>query len=374
MTAIPTNVLVVGQVPPPVNGQSAMIEAWTKAEYDSLRLHHVRLGFSRTIGEVGKFRVRKLLILLRTFVSIVIARLRWAPQILYYPPAGPDLVPVLRDLFLLIGTRWMFQSTVFHFHAAGLPEIYPRLPNFLRPFYGAAYQNADLAIVTTNSTSWVACEIAAKAVAVVPYGISDCAKDTGFVRTSPDDSVPCILYVGVLCEGKGLITLVNACSLLHKAGIRFRVVCAGAFAPVGFCAEVKELLERKGLSEIFHFPGVLQNDEKWKAFRDADIFCFPSHYRAESFGVVLIEAMSFGLPIVTTNWRGIPDVVDRSGGAFIVEPKQPEKVAQKCETLLRDRELRKRMGERNRAWFCSHYTIEMYRANMEKALLGIQTR
>jgi glycosyltransferase involved in cell wall biosynthesis len=105
-----------------------------------------------------------------------------------------------------------------------------------------------------------------------------------------------------------------------------------------------------------------------KAFRSADVFCLPSHYHAESFGLVLIEAMSFGLPIVTTRWRGIPEVVGESGGAFIVEPKRPDLLADRLEKLLRDAGLRAYMGRRNRLWFCEHYTIEKYRAGMEKAL------
>jgi glycosyltransferase involved in cell wall biosynthesis len=101
------------------------------------------------------------------------------------------------------------------------------------------------------------------------------------------------------------------------------------------------------------------------------VFCFPSHYISESFGVVLIEAMSFGLPIVTTHWRGIPDVVGASGGAFIVEPKQPHLVAEGLQALMRDPELRTFMGRKNREWFCDHYTLAMYRGRMEMVLQSV---
>jgi glycosyltransferase involved in cell wall biosynthesis len=112
---------------------------------------------------------------------------------------------------------------------------------------------------------------------------------------------------------------------------------------------------------------MLRGEAKLQAFRDADLFCLPSHYFAESFGVVLIEAMSFGLPIVTTSWRGIPDVVGGSGGAIIVEPRMPHLVAEGLQALIRDSGLREIMGRRNRAWFSNHYTLEKYRARIEKA-------
>jgi glycosyltransferase involved in cell wall biosynthesis len=177
--------------------------------------------------------------------------------------------------------------------------------------------------------------------------------------------------MGILCEGKGLLTLIEACSQVRKAGLCFHVVCAGAFESESFRREVERLINAHGLAGHLEFPGILSGEDKWRAFREADVFCFPSHYHSESFGVVLIEAMSFGLPIVTTRWRGIPDVVGASGGAFIVEPKQPQLVAEGLQALMRDGELRASMGRKNRAWFRDHYTLAKYRERMEVALRGV---
>ena len=366
-------VLFVGQLPPPVNGQTVMIQTLLDGEYNGIRLRHVGMDFSRAIAEVGTFRARKLLVLLALLVKIVLARWKSHAKVLYYPPAGPTLIPVMRDIVLLIGTRWMFQYTVFHFHAGGLSEIYPRLPKVLKFLYNLAYQNADLAIFTTQSTSSIADSLSAKSVAVIPYGIHDTPGRQNPGRRGMNGKPLCILFVGNHTEGKGLLTLIDACSLLRKSAVSFRVVCAGAFETQVFRNQVEERLQACGLREIIRFTGVITGEEKWKAFRDADVFCFPSHHYAESFGVVLIEAMSFGLPIVTTRWRGIPDVVGGSGGAFIVEPNSPELLAQYLKSLLNDEELRVAMGRNNRAWFCDHYTVERYRAAFESALLKLQT-
>lgn len=368
------NILIVGQTPPPVNGQSVMIQEMLNGEYDNIRLHHVRMDFSRTADEIGHFQLRKLLVLFTTLVGILRGSLKSRADILYYPPAGPRIVPVIRDLVLLIGTRWMFRYTVFHFHAAGLPEIYPQLPKLLRPFYRLAYRHPDLAIFTTRSTSQTGVAIAAKTIATIPLGIPDSAAGEPLDRLQRDTIVPCILFMGILCEGKGLLILIAACSLLRKAGLSFRVVCAGANVSEGFRQEMEELIENEGMTDLFSFPGVLRGEEKIKVFREADLFCFPSHYHAESFGVVLIEAMSFALPIVTTRWRGIPDVVGGSGGSFIVEPHMPEQIAERCEELLRDGQLRATMGKRNREWFFANYTVDKFRKNMEEAFLKLEDR
>ena len=367
------DVLIVGQTPPPVNGQAVMIQEILNGEYEGIRLHHVPLEFSRSVEEIGTFNLRKLFVLLTTLAKIIVGRWKSRADILYYPPAGPTLNPVLRDFVLLIGTRWMFKYTVFHFHAAGLPEIYPSLSLVLKSLYNIAYRRADLAIFTTESTSSAGYELEAKTVTVIPYGIPDRAEGHAPHDRRAGGDILCILFMGILCEGKGLLTLIEACSLLKKTGLSFRAVCAGPHGSGSFRAVMEEQIETHGLANVISFPGVLQGDDKWNAYNNADIFCFPSHFHAESFGVVLIEAMSFQLPIVTTNWRGIPDVVGESGGAFVVEPRNPKLLAERLESLLRDSDLRATMGSKNRAWFCNHYTIEKYRARMEKALLGVKT-
>jgi glycosyltransferase involved in cell wall biosynthesis len=58
-----------------------------------------------------------------------------------------------------------------------------------------------------------------------------------------------------------------------------------------------------------NFAGRKVGIEKWTAYRCADIFCFPTYYGPETFGNVLLEAMMFELPTVSTRWRAIPDIV-----------------------------------------------------------------
>jgi glycosyltransferase involved in cell wall biosynthesis len=348
-----------------------MIQELLDGQYAGIALHHVRLKFSRSIDEIGSFQVRKLFVLLKTLIDILIGRWRSHAQILYYPPAGPTFNPVLRDIFLLICTRWLFRYTVFHFHALGLPGIYPRLPWWLKPLFKLAYYDADLAIVMSASTASAGYDLAAKEVTIIPNGIPDSTRLTPCALRQVRGGVARILFMGMLCEEKGLLTLIEACSQLQKAGLSFHLVCAGAFTSESFKKEVEQLIKTYSLTEVIQFPGVLRGAEKWQAFQEAAVFCLPSHHYSENSPVVLIEAMSFGLPIVTTRWGGIPDVVGASGGAFIVEPGLPSLVAEKLGVLIRDVGLRASMGSKNRVWFCDHHTLAKFRESMEMALLRV---
>lgn len=364
-------VAVVGQVPPPLNGQSLMIQQFLNGTYPGMRLLHVPMEFSRSTAEIGSFGMRKLFLLGSTLLGIVRARLRGA-TVLYYPPASPNLTPVLRDLALLLPTRWLFHRTVFHFHAAGLCGIYPRLPRLLRPFFRLAYGTPDLAIFTTQLTAADAAMLHARQTAVVPCGIPDHASTAQASLPTQPNATPVLLFAGILCEGKGVMVLLEMCRLLQEAGEDFRLVCLGAFQSAAFQNEVEHYLQKYGLQQNVSFPGVFTGADKANAFASADIFCFPSHYAAESFGVVLIEAMSYSLPIVATTWQGIPEVTSERG-TLLIPIQDPTALSDAVRLLLHAPELRTRMGALNRARYLANFTMERYREQLAGALQSTRT-
>ncbi len=370
MTRTTVKVVVVGQVPPPVNGQSLMIREFLSGYYSDIELIHVPMAFSRLTSEIGSFRFRKLAHLAQVLTAILIARLRTGATVLYYPPADANLVPVVRDLVLLIPTRWLFRHTVFHFHAAGLYAIYPRLPKPLQPLFRLAYNKPDLAIFTTTATSAETAHLNARSTAIIPCGVPD---HSSSVDDEPQSSssfheAPIILFAGIICEAKGILVLLEACRILRQAGTPFRLVCMGSFLPSAFEQEVKYIVRDGNLESNVDFVGVLTGEEKHHAFSTADIFCFPSHYPAESFGVVLIEAMSYWLPIVATDWRGIPEVTGNDGGACLVPIQDPVALAAMLHTLLVSPQQRKSMGQVNRKRYLAKFTLGNYRNSLEHHL------
>ncbi len=372
----PVTVLVVGQTPPPINGQTLMIQSFLNGQYDRMRLVYVPMRFSRSSNELGRFSFRKLALIVTTLLHILVMRFRTGAQILYYPPADPKLIPVLRDMMLLIPTRWLFRRTVFHFHAAGLYEIYNRLPHVLRLLFQLAYRKPDLAIFTTAATSAEGSQLRARRIAIIPCGIPDLAATADATRAITDSRHATILFAGILCEGKGVLNLIHACGLLKRGGVAFRTVCLGQFSSEAFRQEVEDLLLRFGLREQVIFPGVLTGPEKDRCFADATVFCFPSHYPAESFGVVLIEAMSFSLPIVATDWRGIPEVLGREPNSqlqsgYLVPVRDSAALAEALEQLLASPADRLRMGSYNRSRYLNLYTVDRYRRNLETQLASL---
>jgi glycosyltransferase involved in cell wall biosynthesis len=363
-------IVAVIQTPPPFIGQAVAAESFLAGDYHALEVFHVRMAFSREMDDVGKPRVGKLAHLAGLIVRILWRRARTGAQVLYYPPAGPDLAPLLRDVVVLLCTRWAFRFTVFHFHAAGLSEIECRLPWPLRVLFRAAYAHPDLAIQTSVLNPPDGHALGARRVAIVANGVRDhplaCQP-----RHATTVSPPILLYVGVLRESKGLLVLVEACRGLRERGFDFRLHMVGAFASEAFESALKAAVSEAGLTDRTAFPGVLSGDAKAERFRDADIFCYPSHFEAESFGRVLVEAMQFSLPIVTTRWRGIPSVVVEGENALLVPVDDAAALEAALASLLDDEPLRVEMGGRGRARYLAHFTEKKFQKAMEAALSEI---
>src|SRR3989442_9107884 len=110
------------------------------------------------------------------------------------------------------------------------------------------------------------------------------------------------------------------------------------------------------------FAGRVSDVDKARFYKTAHIFCAPSTGQ-ESFGIVLLEAMAAGLPVVASDIHGYKRVVQRNVTGLLVEPKEPDAIAAALERLICDEGLRRRLGEagarRAPEYDWSHVTREL---------------
>ena len=365
-------VLVVGQTPPPYGGQAIMISRFVNCQISDVSLIHVRMGFSAHMNEVGRVRLSKITHMLSLIARMIYHRLVSGVRVLYYPPAGPDRVPMFRDFVILISTRWLFDKTIFHYHSGGISELYDQLPPWQRWLFRRAYFGADAAIRLSELNPEDGKRLEAKREFIVPNGIDDPCPEFKAAATFPDitPTQPLrILFVGILRESKGVLDLIEACGKLAACGVPFEVELMGQWHSDEFAARAGQRIAELNLGERIRFLGQITGSDKFEAYRRADVFCFPSFFNNETFGVVLVEAMACGLPTVSTYWRAIPSVVDEGHTGYLVQPHDPEAIADRLEMLANDPGLRRRLGQAGRARFLREFTFSRHAERMRRALL-----
>ena len=148
-------------------------------------------------------------------------------------------------------------------------------------------------------------------------------------------TLPLILSVGRLRAKKGLDTLIDACAVLRQRGQAF--VCE----IVGYGEEQARLeaqIERLGLGDCVRLPGKLAREQVIARYARAAVYVQPSRIAADGDrdGIpnVLLEAMAMGLPVVASNVSGIPELVGHGHNGLLVEPDQPEALADAIVQLL----------------------------------------
>jgi phosphatidylinositol alpha-mannosyltransferase len=148
-----------------------------------------------------------------------------------------------------------------------------------------------------------------------------------------------LLFVGRFEPRKGLLELLKAYRILRKTGCDCRLLVVGQ-GPLS--REARRYVATRRLGGV-EFLGRVSDDEKAQLFQTADVYVSPAT-GGESFGIVLLEAMSAGTPIVASDIHGYKGVVRRGREALLVEPREPKQIAAAVARLLNDDALREEMG------------------------------
>ncbi|MDP6524612.1 MAG: glycosyltransferase family 4 protein [Kiritimatiellia bacterium] len=363
-------VLVIGQTPPPYHGQSMMIERLVKGKFQHLRIYHVRMAFSGSVESVGKFRLSKVLHLAKIVFHTIALRFRYGIDTLYYPPAGPKFVPVIRDVIILMCVRPFFKQCVFHFRAAGISEYLTNSPVWLQRLSRFAYRNPDVGIQLSALNPPDSQYFDAKKTLVIKNGLEDEGRPFVPIQRVVEKRVN-VLFVGVLIPSKGVKILLEATKLLRKWHMNCKLQLMGGFVCDEFEQECIAFCQKEQLHDYVEFLGVKTGEAKWKNYKEADILCFPTYYEAESFGNVVLEAMMFELPVVGTRWRGVPDIVQDGKTGLLVPIQQEQALAEKLALLIENPDLRMRMGKEGRRVYEQEYRLESHLEAMEQVFVRL---
>jgi len=135
--------------------------------------------------------------------------------------------------------------------------------------------------------------------------------------------------MGRFVDKKGFDIFVKSLAIRKDRNIAFRAVLAGDGEEAD---ALKALTSAKGLNDVLSFPGWVENKKDF--FGNIDIFCLPSHH--EPFGIVLLEAMAYGLPVVSTSSEGPSEILTDHINGILVEKSDPVAMADALQNLLED--------------------------------------
>ena len=357
-------VLFILPLPPPVHG-SSMVGSQIRDSAvlrESFDCDFVSISTSRLMSEIGRGGLDKICRFLAAFFKTLCLLLTHRYSLCYLAITchGGGFI---KDAPFVLLCKICGRKVVIHQHNKGMSSDVERWPyKWLLPL---VYRKTTVILLSWRLYPDIQQIVSREQVCICPNGIPDSS-----YRSSFDDRSPAhILFLSNLIESKGVFVLLDALKLLHDTGSVFVCDMVGAetaeIDSKRFGLEVKA----RGLEDIVLYHGKKVGADKTAFFDNADIFAFPTFYNNECFPLVLLEAMQFCLPVVTTDEGGIPDMVIDGETGLICKRQDPVSLADCLKRLLDDRRLRNKMGECGRKRYQELYTEQVFENRLCQILL-----
>jgi glycosyltransferase involved in cell wall biosynthesis len=388
-------IVVFAHVPPPHHGQSYMVKLMLEGlqkEAPGRTVYHVNAQVSNDLADVGTSGWRKLGRLIGYCVQALRYRIFQGAKTLYYIPAPAKKSAIIRDIVALTLLRPFFPRLILHWHAVGLGAWVmgsnefadaPRglTAKLLRPYMRVLLRGADPAICIAPGNVPDAETFVPRSVVMVPNGIPDPCTDFALIclereeRTTrvrawlneqsaqPQEDTIRVGYLGHCLRTKGFFDALEAVRLaaVARPDLRWQLTIAGSFASADEEKEGVSLIETLRAHGIrVHLHGFLQGDEKKSFLRNIDVLLFPSW--SESFGLVAVEALAFGLPVIASDIPGIRGVLDGTNSTLVPPKDTPGFAAALCRSSSYPAPwtLRKKYEE--------NFTLEIFQKRIVEAL------
>jgi len=355
--------LIIAQTPPPFHGQAIAQKYLVDDDWEWCKKYHIRISFSKKISDVSRFSVIKILSALLLDFKIIFFVLYHRIKFVYYPPAGNKKIAFYRDIIIIPIIKLLGCKIIYHFHSGGINDLYKSLNYVEKKIFKLLYFYPLTTISLLPSLVSEINFLNSKHNFIIPAGIPDNFQDVNKSKKSPIK----ILFLSNLISSKGVYESICALKQLVDDSYKVEFDFVGEWADDKFKEKTIDFIKKNNIENYVNFRGTKIGSEKYQLLGEADIFCYPTYYELENQPAVLLEAMMYKLPIITTNWRAIPDIVTDGVEGFLVPVKTPNEIAAKIELLVKNKDLRDQMGGKGREKFLREYTIEKHLSRMEQA-------
>jgi glycosyltransferase involved in cell wall biosynthesis len=359
-----TKILIIGATPPPYNGMSVATELVLHALEDEFCVIHVDTADRRGLSNIGRIDLRNVFLAAYHGLKYFLLLLLKNPKIVYVPIAQ-DRLAFLRDSLFLIPARLLGKKVIVHLHGGYFATFYRSSSAPTRRFIRYSLGRSARAIVLGTSLGDMFEGILPRGrIRVIPNGIPDYF---GKIQSSASNGRRrTILYLSTLLKEKGALDVLSALPMIAEVVPDVRAVFAGEWYRAEDQQSAERIVRDLKLESRVEFIGPVAPPRKYEVVREADLFVMPTYYKNEGHPFVILEAMSAGLPIVSTNMGCIAETVIDELNGFIVEPGNREEFVGSVVAILTNDDLRRTMGEASRRRFLEQYTLDRFSTQLKE--------
>ncbi len=296
----------------------------------------IRIGTPRPVPVSGSMARVTLSIRLESEIKEVFARENFDICHLHEP-----LMPTLCTTVLRLKKCPMVGT----FHASGGKPWYTMFTPIMKWYFDRWFRKLDGRIAVSEVARNFVQPFFPAEYQIIPNGVDTHHFNSDVLPLEHyNDGKPNILFVGRLEKRKGFEYLLEAFRMIKPEFPDCRLIQVGPGKL--FLKKYQKRIDRDGIPDVF-FAGYATYEDLPRYYKTADIACFPSTGR-ESQGIVLLEAMSVGKPVIASDIDGYNSVLTDGVEGIAVPPRDPVKLAEALSKLLKDKQLCGQMGARGK--------------------------
>ncbi len=363
-------ILFAADFPPPWHGESMMVKNTVESDFAKKHgLVFVNTTPVKNIVEIdGTISAGKILRSFKAVLKVFRVLLRERVEI-FYRTLSSTTNGFLRDFLVSIPALLFRKRIVLHAHCSCFGRFYSEQNFLIKLLIRFLLKRAELVIVPHEvHKKQFKGIIKAEKVRAVPNGTGDF--NMGQKKFSLES--PIILFLSNFFESKGFFVLLESAPAILKKFPNAKFVFAGAESPGFDMKKAEFFISEKGIGKSVVFTGPVSGKRKQELLMQADIFALPTYYWREAMPVTIIEAMAFGLPVVSTDKSAIPFMVENRVNGFIVPQKNTKKLEEAIIKLVSNKRLMEKMSRNNMKKYAENYTAEKFSSRLSKVFDSLQ--
>ncbi|MFC5520225.1 glycosyltransferase family 4 protein [Polaromonas jejuensis] len=352
-------VLFLAQLPPPVHGASLAskyaLEALTEEGHFSVVSFNISLADE--LASLGMPSVKKLFGFCRLFNSIMISLIRHRFCAVYIT-LSPHGGAFYKDSIILLLAKAFVSRRIIHLHGKGINDIVSK-SKCKQALYSFIFRNCEVVHLSSVLT-----EDISKIYPAIPHIINNGVPD---IQAPSAEKRYDFIFLSNLFESKGVLVFVDAIGMIAKTfpGVRCAIVGSGT---EDILRRIDEKLIACNSENNVDILGALYGGDKCEVLNSSRVFVLPTFN--ECFPLSILEAMSAGLPVISTPEGAIPEIVEHMQTGILVDRKSAKSLADAMSLLLGDPDLIVEMGKLARNRYLHKYTLDVYK----KAIVSVFPR
>lgn len=330
----------------------------------SFEADYINLATASDLRQINKGRLAKIGTFLKIQWKVINALLAKSYDLCYLSFTAKGL-GFYKDLAIVLVLKLFRKSVIYHMHNKG---VQPNSKNKFNDFcYRLAFNNAKVILLSPHLYQDIAKYVPDNQVFYCPNGIPATTQNNNLSEERRKHDTSKILFLSNMTVEKGAYILLDACKLLKKEGTIFECHFVGDWFDISE-SDFQHKITMYGLDTFVFAHGKKYGEEKDYFLKSANIFVLPTYYHNECFPLVLLEAMQYELPVISTSEGGITDIVVENETGFTVTQKNTLALKEKLETLINAPELRLALGVAGRERYERLYTLDSFEKNITRIL------